>query len=434
MSRRLVLFLASVYLGGAVAAAAMLSLGPPPRQLDALLFVALIYVSDALSVSLPRGGAVGVAFAGSSAAMMVFGPGVPTLAAMLSALNPDDIRSGKEARWRLFNAAQLSLSTAAMYLVYRACGGLPLLSPSGESAIRFLDAAGIMAGSAAFFVVNTGLTAASFALSEGAGVFRVWLDTFRWLVVNYLALALVGMLTAATYLAAGVPGLLLLVVPLAVARQTFAVYMRRRAAYLETVHALVAAIEAKDPHTRGHSERVADYAERTAEAMGLNTDDAETLRFAALLHDLGKIGIERKILNKPAELTREEFDVVKKHPDIAAHILDRIGFLEPALPAISGHHERIDGGGYCKGAAGDGIPISARILAVADCFDAMTSSRPYRPALSTRDAVGELIRHSGTQFDPAVVGAFLKVMHLERLVPEGEGESRGQLSLGGLGS
>jgi HD-GYP domain-containing protein (c-di-GMP phosphodiesterase class II) len=407
----------------------MLLLGRPARPVDALLFVALVYLSDALSVQLPGGAHVGVAFAGSTASMLLFGPGVPTLAALLSAFALEDIRSGKEAHWRAFNAAQLSLATAAMYLVFVAAGGRPLLLGAAQRVIRPQDVVALILGSGLFFLVNSWLTAISLAIPSRTRVSRVWLEAFGWMVLDYLALALVGALMAGTYAAAGTPGVVLFVAPLLIARQTFVVYMGRRHAYHQTVHALVAAIEAKDSYTRGHSERVADFAERIAETMNLRPSQIEEVRFAALLHDLGKIAIERAVLAKPDRLDDREWTLVQEHPDRAARILGHVGFLRNVVPGIRAHHERLDGTGYGQGIAGEGIPLYARILAVADCFDAMTSARPYRAALSTEEAVTELVQNAGTQFDPAVVQAFLQGMNLESVAPTTLPSSRGQLSL-----
>lgn len=429
MSRRLALFLGAVYVAGAAVAASMLLLGRPARPVDALVFVALVYLSDALSVQLPGGGHVGVAFAGSTASLLLFGPGVPTLAALLSAFALEDIRSGKEAHWRAFNAAQLSLATAAMYGVFIACGGRPVLVGAAQHTIRSIDVVALILGSGLFFLVNSWLTAISLALPSRTRISRVWLEAFGWMVLDYLALALVGALMAGTYAAAGTPGVALFVAPLLIARQTFVVYMGRRQAYHQTVHALVAAIEAKDSYTRGHSERVAGFAERIAEIMGLRPDQIEEVRFAALLHDLGKIAIERSVLGKADCLDEREWTLVQEHPERAARILDHVGFLKNVVPGIRAHHERLDGTGYGRGIAGDGIPLYARILAVADCFDAMTSARPYRAALSTDDAVAELLENAGTQFDPDVVHAFLRAMGLERAAQNTLVSSQGQLGL-----
>jgi len=180
--------------------------------------------------------------------------------------------------------------------------------------------------------------------------------------------------------------------------------------YLATVKAFVAAIEAKDPYTRGHSERVTTFSLAMAEELGLSGKDMENIRTAALLHDVGKIGIKEEILNKTTSLSREEYGVVKMHPLIATKIVEQIPLLADVIPIIAHHHERYDGNGYLDGLKGEEIPLGARILAVADAFDAMISERPYRSALSFAEAIGELRRNAGSQFDPRIADAFCEVL------------------------
>ncbi len=181
-------------------------------------------------------------------------------------------------------------------------------------------------------------------------------------------------------------------------------------AFHETIEGLAYAIEAKDPYTLGHSRRVTHYCEQIARQMQLPEEEVEKLTWAAILHDIGKIGLRIEALNKKGPLTEEEWRVFKSHPSKGRTILEPIRFLKEIIPIVYHHHERYDGKGYPEGKKGDEIPISARILAVADSFDAMTSTRAYREALSKEAAVKELKVNAGTQFDPGVVEAFLKVL------------------------
>jgi putative nucleotidyltransferase with HDIG domain len=171
------------------------------------------------------------------------------------------------------------------------------------------------------------------------------------------------------------------------------------AAYLGAIRALVAALDARDPYTAGHSERVSLLSVAIGEAMGLGQDDLDVLRLGALLHDIGKIGISDAILTKPAGLSPEEFEAIKAHAQLGAQILRPIGFLEAHVPIVELHHERPDGTGYPYGLCGDAIPIHARIVHVADAFDAMTTARAYRGARPPSEALGELWRHAGSDFD-----------------------------------
>ena len=180
--------------------------------------------------------------------------------------------------------------------------------------------------------------------------------------------------------------------------------------YLQTVMSLANSIEAKDPYTRGHCQRVMEISCELARAMGLSEEDVEDLRYAAILHDIGKIGISASILNKQEKLTEEEFNEIKKHPSIAYNILKDIDFLKNGLYGVLQHHERYDGKGYPNGLKKDEISIFGRILCVADAFDAMTSDRPYRKGMSMEDAIKELERCKGTQFDPEIVDVLISMV------------------------
>jgi putative two-component system response regulator len=180
--------------------------------------------------------------------------------------------------------------------------------------------------------------------------------------------------------------------------------------FIDALLSLANAIEARDGYTRGHVERVTRYAVAIGTELGLSPEQLRNLWVGALLHDVGKIGIPDTILQKPGALTAEEYEVIKRHPGIGAAIMERSAFLRPALPGVLHHQERWDGTGYPLGLAGEDIALAGRILSVADTFDAIVTTRPYRRKRSAREAVDELCRHAGTQFDPAVVEALIRAM------------------------
>jgi HD-GYP domain-containing protein (c-di-GMP phosphodiesterase class II) len=182
-------------------------------------------------------------------------------------------------------------------------------------------------------------------------------------------------------------------------------YEDLRATFQQTIQGLARAIDKMDRYTAGHSERVATYATYLAVRLGLAPDAVEIVRQSALMHDIGKIGCVMN-LNKPGKLTQEEYEVFKRHPAYGKDILDPIKFLHPLVPGVHLHHERWDGRGYPLGLRGNGVPIIARIISVADTYDAMTSDRAYRRALPHEVAIGEIERCSGTQFDPEVAHSF----------------------------
>jgi len=182
-----------------------------------------------------------------------------------------------------------------------------------------------------------------------------------------------------------------------------------RDTYENTLQALVTALDFRDNETQGHSYRVVEYAMRVAEVLSLDETQLTWVRWGAILHDVGKIGIPDSILLKPGKLTDEEWAVMKQHPEMGYRMLQHIEFLEPALDVVLCHQERWDGTGYPRALAGEAIPVGARIFAVVDTFDAMTSDRPYRAALSIEAAREEIRKFSGTQFDPAIAAAFLSI-------------------------
>ncbi len=179
--------------------------------------------------------------------------------------------------------------------------------------------------------------------------------------------------------------------------------------FLSSISALANAIDARDPYTKGHSERVTAYSVMLGQDLGLTGEELDELRYAALLHDIGKIRIRDHILHKPGRLTEEEFEEMKKHPQYGVEIMEPVRAFRQILPFMLHHHERFSGGGYPDGLRSEDIPFGARIMCVADCFDAMTSDRPYRRGMPKPDALAELSKHSGSQFDPRVVEAFLKL-------------------------
>ncbi len=178
--------------------------------------------------------------------------------------------------------------------------------------------------------------------------------------------------------------------------------------YLSTIEVLATAIDAKDPYTQGHSRRVTQYSVAIAEELNLTPQEIESIRYAGLLHDVGKIGIKDSIIRKPGRLTDEEYAIIKKHPAIGAKILRPVDFLADKIPGVLHHHEYYDGRGYPEHLTGENIPLAGRIICVADAFDAMTTNRPYRKGLTVKTAVGELQKFSGKQFDPVCVEAFMK--------------------------
>lgn len=186
---------------------------------------------------------------------------------------------------------------------------------------------------------------------------------------------------------------------------------------LGTIRALAATVDAKDHYTHGHSEKVAKYATLIAQEIGYSRDKLESLRIAALLHDIGKIAVPDQLLNKPGSLSLKERKAMRSHPVVGFDIIKHVDAISECLPAVLHHHERYDGNGYPEGLKGSSIPLDARILAVADAYDAMTSERPYRSdKMTCEQALAQLARGSGTQFDPRIVETFVSLFEMPKLV------------------
>jgi putative nucleotidyltransferase with HDIG domain len=187
--------------------------------------------------------------------------------------------------------------------------------------------------------------------------------------------------------------------------------------FLETIRTLAAAIDAKDPYTRGHSERVSSYSMAIARHLGLSQEEVFRIRTAAILHDVGKLGVRESILNKPGGLTEEEFAVMRQHPAIGAQIMEPIRMLKDIIPGIRNHHETWDGRGYPDQLEGEDIPMVARIIGAADTFDAMTTNRPYQQAFEFEAVLEKMRTMSGSRFDPEVVDALLAAVKAGDITP-----------------
>ncbi len=193
-------------------------------------------------------------------------------------------------------------------------------------------------------------------------------------------------------------------------------YRTLKKAHLDSVKVLAGAIDAKDPSTRGHSDRVRQMSLQIANSLGFTEERMEVLEYGALLHDIGKIGIQDEILRKPGALSAEEYRTIREHPLIGVKIVEGIEFLKDKIPMIRSHHEQFDGKGYPDGLAGEAIPLEARIIAVPDAFDAMASLRPHQRARSLEAILSEMEQYKGRQFDPRILEVFLREKIYEYLI------------------
>ena len=264
------------------------------------------------------------------------------------------------------------------------------------------------------FIVNAIILLLLFSFMEKTPFFPAFFKTLIELLPNVVATAPLGYFIARCITMDGGEYIVLLfMLPLMMARYSFSLYLDVKQNYYNMVKTLTAALEAKDQYTEGHSHRVEGYAEKIARKIHLPAHSIEDIKVAALLHDIGKIGIDDTILNKPGRLTDEERAIIMTHPQIAENILKNVKLNKMTRTIILHHHERYDGKGYPGRTKEDEVPIEVYVVALADAYDAMTSNRPYCGSLSLKQVVQVLNEESGKQFHPKAVDAFLQVLHEE---------------------
>ncbi len=407
---------ARVYVGAIVAAGGLvILLGPfnaiawPTLGVLALLF--LICDSTPTLIS-PRRHAWSASSAAILAAVVLVGP---VGAAVVGATAAFSCRRLLIVQ-RAFNSGMYAVTAYAAGTVYMALGGVPGV-PERSSFPTIIGPFVVAALTHA--VVNDILVDGVLRLTYPAGSasrarFGQRVTT---LVVPDLGYAMFGLLIAALWRVVGPFSAVLVLVPLFVARWAVAQYVAQQEAHEATMAALCQAVETKDYYTRGHSERVSKASVMIAQAIGFRAERIEAIRHAGMLHDIGKLGVPTLVLQKSGALTEEEYAAIQLHPMRGLEIVREIGFLDEALAGIMHHHERMDGKGYPLGLAGDEIPEFARVIGVADAFDSMTSTRSYRGARPVEEAVAELRKCSGAQFDPVMVDAFVAALGRERWRP-----------------
>lgn len=272
----------------------------------------------------------------------------------------------------------------------------------------------IMLFSIIVFFMNTLIISELSSLTTNKNLIYCFISNFKLILINIVAMAPFGIILTVVFDKYKYVGVLLLLGPILLVRYTFSLYVDSKSKFVQTVDALMRAMEARDKYTEGHSQRVAELTSKIAKELGYNEWKIEQLNIASLLHDVGKIGIDDNILNKPGKLTDEEYETIKKHPEIGYNILKDIGGLENIISIARHHHERYDGKGYPDGKNAEELSFDVFIVQLADAVDAMATDRPYRKALSENEILEELKKHSGTQFHPKVVEAYLRIAEKQK--------------------
>jgi hypothetical protein len=368
-----------------------------------LLFAVLYVVIDSLPVGQGAARASGLTITVTTpaalASAMVLGPWGGALVAAAAVFDLSRLSLVK----RLFNAGQLVISALAAGAAYELLGGTSELVVDSFPGV-LLAAAG---SGITYLAVNLLLVSLILVLAENERWRVILTDMAARVALPGIAYSALALVIVALWSSVGPLALLLGLVPLLVARWAMNQFAEEQEAYRATIATLVQAVETKDPYTRGHSERVARASVMIGRVVGMQDERIQTLEYAGTLHDVGKLGVPTTVLRKSGKLTDEEFDAIKLHPTRGHDIVRDIRFLDEALAGIYHHHERIDGRGYPSGLTGDQIPEFARVIGVADAFDSMTSTRSYRSARSVDEAIAELERCKGTQFDPGMVDALI---------------------------
>lgn len=393
---------------------------PQPIVASIILTLA-IGIVDTYRVRLPYKAENSVSMSIAFAMVLLFAPGLACWAAAIAAYLAD-VYLRKPWYKALFNSANAALSFGLAGLAYQSVyDSSELLLGSARNIMAMLFSMVIC------LVVNTLTVSTIIGLLNRQSPWRVWWANNHGVLVQLLTLAPLGSLIAIAY--SQTPyglGVILLLLPLGAVYYSLRSYQQLRDQTRYTIEALAEAVDKRDPYTFQHSQRVAEYVKKIAERLNLSPGEIESIIWAASIHDLGKIDIPEGVLSKPTPLEDDEWGIVRKHSAVGADIVDRISFHPTARGIIRHHHERFDGSGYPNGIAGDMIPLGARILAVADAFEAMTSDRPYRPALSYQAAVAELKAGRGTQFDPMIVDTFLTILEEEPTFMPVKAKARGR--------
>jgi hypothetical protein len=374
-----------------------------PARVATLL--ALTLALQMFSVQVYGRGSVSVSAIGVVASAILFDTGTTMAIAILAAL-AHWLRRRKELYKGVFDAANFALSAAAASLVFQALHEWRL-------------PAAVLAG-IAYAVVNNGFLCFAMSLSERTSWSKVWFERFHWARFHFALFGPLALAATIAYQQVGTAGLVAFTLPPALMILSVRQYLERttaaveeirqanlslRRAHKDTIAALSRSMEAKDLYTGGHTERVASVSEGLARRLGYRDEELEAIEIGALLHDIGKIGVPGHVLRKDGPLTDDEWALVKMHPLTSDYILSELDLHPFVRQCARSSHERIDGMGYPDGLAGDEIPMPARIVFVADALDALTSTRPYRPARSMLAALTEIRAHAGTQFCPRVVAA-----------------------------
>ncbi|MGH2408175.1 MAG: HD-GYP domain-containing protein, partial [Candidatus Limnocylindrales bacterium] len=388
--------------------AATLLVFPLPADPQLLIFwTGAALLSSAAPVRLPRGTRVSVSGSAIMASAFLAGPAVAGIVAAIGSTEWREVRGHVPWYGSLYNHAVVVIPAIAGAIAYRLLAG-----DDGFDANPATLLAAVVAG-VTYLALNSALSAAALAVRDGLTLRSIFQGDWSIIAASMLALSPLAWLMATVTVSVGAWAVLLFGLPLATTRGAYARVVEIRDMFTQTIRSLSAAVDKKDKFTSGHSQRVQEISVEIGRQMRCSESELEALEWGALLHDIGKIGVPDAVLLKPDKLNREERTIMNMHPVLGEEIIQPVTRLAPELPLIRHHHEWYNGSGYPDHLLGQGIPKLARILHVADAFEAMTAARPYRMTpLTSEQAMGELRKFSGIQFDPQMVDAFARTRYV----------------------
>jgi putative nucleotidyltransferase with HDIG domain len=426
MDKRTKLYLGFIYILGSALLFFMFQeythLATQVSPIHILFFMGLAVVTESLQVGY-RDTSISVGFAVTLASYTLFGPFVTAIIVSFGFLFRVTKKEEKRVHFfntpwfkSLFNAMDMIISIFVASFVAQLIYPIPEFIYFSNT----VDFIGLLVPgvifSMVFSVINAILVAGLFSTMAPNSFRHYFKELFGLTFLSTVSIGMfLGLILAVLFKTMGIFGSLLFFLPILYARYTFKLYVDMKDAYLITIRALATSMDAKDHYTQGHSERVAQYAEIIARGMKLSFDEVENIKTAAMLHDIGKIGVPDNILNKPDRLSDEEYRICQRHAEIGHSIVTGISYLDDLKEIIRNHHERYDGKGYPDKIGGDQVALSTYIVALADAYDAMSSDRPYRNALPDNKILKIIEEERGKQFHPDVVDAFLALKKDGRL-------------------
>jgi putative nucleotidyltransferase with HDIG domain len=418
LSLKLKIFFISIYIITFIALAFFIVQTPLQVNIykygNIIFFIILIALTESCTVIF-RNISFSTGFSIELACYMLFGPHITLLVIILGfSMRVLKVNDGYKHIFNtpfygtVFNYCVLVLSILSSNYIYLLFGGAFSIDKLSSNTFQ------ILLFCLVFFIVNTVIISRLSSLMTNKNITYAFAGNIKIMILNILVMAPFGIMLAYVFDRFTYGGVILVLCPIVLTRYTFSLYIKSKSQYVETVDALMLAMEARDKYTEGHSKRVAEISASIAKELRYSELKIEQLNMAALLHDVGKIGIDDYILNKPGELTDEEFNIIRSHPLIGYNILKDIKYLENILPIVRHHHERYDGTGYPDAKKAEELSLDVFIIQLADSIDAMATDRPYRKALKDDVIIEEVKKHSGSQFHPKVVEAYFRVLEKQK--------------------